>query len=456
MKKSQLIIYVAIVLSNTCNIKAQQVIANAGNEYHGADFYISWTAGESVIETHAEGGFVFTQGFQQPYSFYLQQILNIPAGWSGISGYIDPVNKSFDEIFAPWINDLVILTSMTGIYFPSQGINTAGIWDNSSGFKVKVMNDIELSLIGTKVKKTMLEIPTGWSLMPVLTSCETPVEELFSGFGSLVMVKQVAGMDLYWPAFNINTLGNVLPGKAYFIAVSDTGSVVFPACNKTSGGSSKDNSVSLNSPWNDITFTAHSHVIAFPESVLKSSGLEAGDVIGAFTSENLCAGIIQVASSQSFALTTFGNDFNTNTKDGFDHGEIFNMRLYKPVTGEEMAMEISYDLMFADLNAFSTNGISAVKSVKLQPLAVADYPNHCLHVFPNPSNGIFNVKTNKWPDGLQIQIMDANGRPVKSLEISNQHTNPTISVDITSFPSGIYLLKLSDTERLLIRKIVKH
>ena len=41
------------------------------------------------------------------------------------------------------------------------------------------------------------------------------------------MLKDVAGTDIYWPAKNINTIGDLLPGKSYFIKMSEAGTVTF-------------------------------------------------------------------------------------------------------------------------------------------------------------------------------------------------------------------------------------
>nr|NQU92395.1 hypothetical protein [Bacteroidota bacterium] len=50
---------------------AQQVIASAGGFYEGENISLSWTLGEPVIETFEGNGIILTQGFQQPYNFYL-------------------------------------------------------------------------------------------------------------------------------------------------------------------------------------------------------------------------------------------------------------------------------------------------------------------------------------------------------------------------------------------------
>ncbi len=94
MKKNSFLFIIIAFTVIAANVEAQQVISTSGGHYQTENISMSWTVGEPVIETFAGTDVILTQGFQQPYSFFLQQILNIPIGWSGISGYIDPMNKA--------------------------------------------------------------------------------------------------------------------------------------------------------------------------------------------------------------------------------------------------------------------------------------------------------------------------------------------------------------------------
>ncbi len=217
-----LIIIAFAVLS--IHAKAQQVIASAGGYYEGNNISLSWTLGEPVTETFSNGGVILTQGFQQPYNFYLQQILNIPAGWSSVSSFIDPMNKGVESIFAPYSADFIILASMTHFYYPIQNVNTICNWDYQTGYKIKAENEFDVTLTGLKPGSQILELTQGWNLLPVLSPANVDVVALFSSV-NLVIAKEVAGNKLYWPQFGINTLGYLAPGKAYFVLLSSPGEV---------------------------------------------------------------------------------------------------------------------------------------------------------------------------------------------------------------------------------------
>jgi len=408
-----------------------------------------------VIETFTAGDVILTQGFQQPWSFYLQQILNIPVGWSGISGYVDPMNKGVEGIFSPWENDLIILASMTGMYWPATGTNTIGNWDYNTGYQIKALNGFELTLTGSKITNPTVNIPQGWSLMPVLVACETPVNELFAEFSDLVIVKQVAGVNLYWPAYNINTLGNLIPGKAYFVAASGEGQVTFPACAKSKYVAQPFTKLLNNTPWNDLTPTSASHTVAFPANVLTESGILPCDVIGAFSANGLCGGQIEVNQlSSGLALVAFGNDEITSDKDGFDYGEMFQFKVYRPATGEEMLLVVDFDPSLPNMSGFAPNGLSAVKSLKLQALGVREITDNQINIFPNPTTGVFNLSMSVWPEKTQIQLLDARGQTIKIYEFERKPNGHSQAFDLSHLPKGVYFVKINGGGMAEVRKIV--
>jgi len=203
----------------SANVRTQEVVASAGGYFENDDISMSWTVGETVIQTFSGTDIILTQGFQQPFNFYLTQILNIPAGWSGVSSFVEPVNKSVESIFAPYESNFIILASMTAFYYPAGGTNTIGNWSNDTGYQIKAVNGFDISMTGTKITDPTVDLQAGWNLMPVPVSCETAVADLFGGVSGLQIAKEVAGTGVYWPEYGIATLPDIAPGKAYWVAM---------------------------------------------------------------------------------------------------------------------------------------------------------------------------------------------------------------------------------------------
>jgi len=159
------------------------------------------------------------------------QDIAMSTGWTGISSYKLPADADIENMLNPIVDELVILQNFYGAYVPSMDVNTLDEWDNNSGYMVKVSNDCQLKILGNNYEETDVTLANGWTLIPVLSSCDVDTEELFSGIVSnVIIIQEVAGTDLYWPNMGINTLPTLSPGKAYFVKMMAEGTISFPAC----------------------------------------------------------------------------------------------------------------------------------------------------------------------------------------------------------------------------------
>jgi hypothetical protein len=160
------------------------------------------------------------------------QDIQFTTGWAGISSYMLPVDTDIEYLFDPIVNELIILKNFYGAYLPSMETNTLVDWDNNSGYMVKVSNDCQLKILGNNYGVSNLTLSAGWTLIPVLSSCDVDTEALFSSIlASVIIIQEVAGTDLYWPSMGISTLPVLKPGKAYFVKMSAEETINFPVCN---------------------------------------------------------------------------------------------------------------------------------------------------------------------------------------------------------------------------------
>jgi hypothetical protein len=113
---------------------------------------------------------------------------------------------------------------------PSQGTNTLGNWNSAQGYIVKLTGSDELIIEGFETANPAMTLAPGWSIVPVISSCNVDVESLLGEYEQIVMVKEVAGTGVYWPEKAINSLGNLVPGKAYFFLTNAAVSFTYPAC----------------------------------------------------------------------------------------------------------------------------------------------------------------------------------------------------------------------------------
>ena len=446
----------AALIAFSLNTFAQQIIATSGGYFEGENISMSWTLGEPVIETFAGEDIILTQGFQQPYNIYLSQVLNIPAGWSGVSGYIDPVNKGVEAIFDDYIPDFIILASMSGFYYPAVGVNTIVDWDYQTGYTIKAANDFNVTLTGTRIDPPMVNLAAGWNLLPVLTSCGATTAEVFGGMSTVQIVKEVAGPNVYWPLFGIGTLETLQAGKAYFVLMTADDSVTYPSCSKSTPLANQTQKPLNLTPWNDLNYTSASHTIAFPSRVLIASAIQQGDYIGAFTPNGLCAGRTQITDvSSNVAVVAFSTDGTTGEVEGFMPGQTLQFRVFRPGTNEEMQMELEFDPSMPNMGIFENHGLSAAKNIILNPLSTFEISKNISAVYPNPSHGKFSLSMSTWPANLHIILMDMQGQTLDSFNPGEMPDGTAYQFNMQQLPKGIYILKLiynntSDNKKIII------
>lgn len=163
----------------------------------------------------------------------VNQEFELSSGWSSISSFVSPSNPAVATIFQPIIDQLVIVMNFEGAYWPDANMNTLGEWDIETGYSIKLEGEGQFTINGLiKYPFDPVLIHPGWSFIPVKSPCPIAVEETFGNYSDIVLIKEVSGTGVFWPAMQINTLEFLVPGKSYHVFKSGDGSleVVLPDC----------------------------------------------------------------------------------------------------------------------------------------------------------------------------------------------------------------------------------
>ena len=376
--------------------------------------------------------------------------LDIPAGWSGISSYVMPYDEIIENIFYPAFTDLIILQTMDAMFWPAMQINTIQAWQSQSAYKIKMNEEVNLIISGQYETNKTVDLDEGWSLLPVICDGNVPVADLFDGIATeMTLVKEVAGIGVYWPFMGINSLQMLYPGKSYFAHINIPGSVTFPENSAKSGSLNSNNQFLINNPWNKVKTVPNSHLFVFPSNVLTEVSTGQGDFIGAFTNDGLCAGIIEVEKSRAEIIAIFGDDPMTMEKDGFNEGEEIQFRIYKISEEKEYELSVIPDPSYPNSDLlFNSNGISVVDDMFYTLSSTGDQTFENIRIFPNPSDGFFHItglmKNTKItvfsPEGVEIYFTTSE--------------NPQIQLNLSAIPKGVYFVKLENAGTLRIKKIV--
>ncbi len=118
------------------------------------------------------------------------------------------------------------------------------------------------------------------------------------------------------------------------------------------------------------------------------------------------------------------------------HGNTI-MRVSTKYNSGAVACETAFDGEVEDYSLNITNGVG-----------IANLQNEDFEIFPNPSDGNFTIKT-KNLDYYKIYIIDMRGKTVYKNTLKDNEVK--ITADL---PQGVYTLKISDSEKVLVKKII--
>jgi hypothetical protein len=85
-----------------------------------------------------------------------------------------------------------------------------------------------------------------------------------------------------------------------------------------------------------------------------------------------------------------------------------------------------------------------------EPLGITEKENSNFFIYPNPSNGIFNIMISDFSQGYNIQIFDISGKEMLKTDIDK----PLTTINLTNYESGIYIIKVKSSQNSFFRKII--
>jgi uncharacterized protein (TIGR02145 family) len=177
-----------------------------------------------------ESGWSETWSFTtEPYDFTIP----LSQGWNMISSFVAPQEPdSLQYVSANIKGNLIIAKNNNGAAFiPKYEINDIGKWGVTQGYQVYMSTADTLVVTGLAVNpsETQIALYQGWNMISYLRNTELDCETAFASLddGNLIIVKDNYG-NVYIPSYEINTIGNLVPGQGYQIYVLNAAVLVYP------------------------------------------------------------------------------------------------------------------------------------------------------------------------------------------------------------------------------------
>lgn len=369
-------------------------------------------------------------------------------GWNSMSGFVIPDDPEPEILFAPVMESLVFVQNIDGFFWPEQGINTMGDFDNLTGYAVKVNSVCDLEICGNGFTGNEITLTPGWHYLPVLSTCEVNAADVFENISDgIVIVQDLIGNKVYWPDMGIYSLEKLIPGRAYKIKTSTPVTIQFPDCGSKITGQHLEQDNLISTPVGEFNCTPFTQVIAF------KGGLPKELPVGAFDAEENIFGFVSPQeNNKSFSMMLQGDDPTTIKKDGFYDGEQIRFAHYHPETGEMNYFETTYDPEYGNTDGkFHNNSIAIVKSVTGLSPDSKKHPGDFV-LFPNPAEETINLIAPSVQTGNIIaEIFDSEGNRVLYDEFTGRTT-----IDVEHVSAGIYIVKITcntwtETRKLIIR-----
>jgi hypothetical protein len=317
---------------------------------------------------------------------------------------------------------------------------------------LKVNETVNYNLAGSGEADRELTLGNpGWHYMPVLSECAVSIEDLFGDqLGSVIIIQELIGVNLYWADMSIYTLSELQPGMAYAIKVSSALTVEFPTCSFKSAFAANTNQ--LYTVWGSLNFAPSKQTTVFMNSA--TSSLQTGDVIGAFDSKDNLYGYATVEDNTgNLAMSLFGSDDMSTTENGFVDGDQVTFKLYRQSSDEYFNLIVNYSADLENVSGnFYRNSYAAITALTLKSENIQADQFTC-NLYPNPAQDVVTIQVSGSGSSLiKVQVYDLNGRTVLEQEFVE---HATLNVD--ALEAGIYSVKIftdndfSKVEKLIVR-----
>ncbi|MCO5252200.1 MAG: PKD domain-containing protein [Candidatus Kapabacteria bacterium] len=218
-----------------------------------AAYQYSWNFGDGNTSTlpnpthvYKKGGtfdvrLILTRGTPSIKDTLIEQVtitlvtneILLSQGWNMISTYVIPDEFDIDSIFSEIGDNTVIMKNNAGqIYYPAFGINDIGDWDMKQGYQVYMNQSDTLSILGVQIipENETINLSSGWNMIAYLRDSPMDIELALASLtddDNLLIAKDNFG-NVYYPAFEINMIGNMLPGQGYQIFILNSDTLVYP------------------------------------------------------------------------------------------------------------------------------------------------------------------------------------------------------------------------------------
>ena len=277
----------------------------------------------------------------------ISQEIALGTGWNMISSYVIPEDPNLWTLFDGMTADMILMKNGQGqVFWPAYFINQIGNWNRVQGYQIYMLNNQTLTITGTPVipENTPITLNAGWNLVSYLRSTPMPIDQALTTItGQFLLVKDNAGR-VYWPAYFINQIGDMQPGQGYQIYMVNGAVLTYPANNAVLAAHTMYTPVAEPTHFTTCqTKTGNNATLVLAGEnlgldMIDGYELGSGDEIAVFDETGeMCVGVVKVTDTEDpVTLTVWGDNKQTEVRDGLLAGEGMEFRVWSQATDKEM------------------------------------------------------------------------------------------------------------------------
>lgn len=364
--------------------------------------------------------------------------LEMLEGWNLISTYIIPDSPNMGAVFAPVVDDLFLAKDEIGsVYWPAYNLNNIGDHIVGKAYKVKMNADAVLQVRGAVANPAnfTLTLNEGWSYLGYLRKEAADISVVMESIDEdILLIKDGIG-NVFWPEFNVNTIGNMEPGKGYQVRMNSTRTFNFPG-NDITLPQLRTSSQLPNKYYSSPKSMEFSMNIAVPVNVLNN--FVVGDEL-AVKNQNNEVIATSVFNNQTMALTIWINEADVNS----------NFTLFHWSANTNKEVELAFETTSSVL---VNNSVVVVESTSIL------ISKNAFTVYPNPSSDKATVNVSLTDDAeINISLYNTLGEQVMIISSSRMSKGfSSVSFNVTSLSSGMYFIKLNSNTYSEVQKLQVH
>lgn len=430
--------------------------------------YLGWTKPGKyvrVLPTISGCDSTITTNLTVKPNYYTQSV-KLQKGWNIFSSYLNPVNPEIGDVVKTLRDNnwLIKVEDENGNTYErgsrlNSWINSIGNIEKTKGYKIQVNSNCTFEITGSAINLP-LDIPLkrGWNIISFPINGSVNAMDIIQPLidkNLLVKVQDESGNSIEkWHWFNssrwYNRIHNFNSGKGYLVQVNAD-------CVLQIKSSYKKSAIDV-----DVTGTEETdhfrvayngngsghmniNIVGLSELLF-----QAGDEIAAFDGD-ICVGAIKLNDNDMMndAVGINASISDADMENGFIAGHSIELKAKSFQSGDEFQMlpenNIEGEMIFQPKS-------SVFILLQDQIIVNSDIKHSNFQIYPNPASEKVTVRFSKLPqEETRIILFDLTGKQLQSRIVSSiQET-----LDIKSYPSGIYMIKTIIGKNSSVKKLIK-